>query len=141
MLKPDAIQRRLVGEIISRLERKGLKLVGIKMVWMSRQKAEELYAMHIGKPFFDALVTFVTSSPVIVMAWEGENAIAAIRQLIGTTNPIEADVGSIRGDFGLSTTLNLIHGADSKQSAIREIELFFSEDELFSHDLCDDAWI
>lgn len=141
MLKPDAIQRRLVGEIISRFERKGLKLVGIKMVWMTRSKAEELYAVHTGKPFFDALITFVTSSPVIVMVWEGENAVAAVRQLIGATKSIEADVGTVRGDLGLSATLNLIHGADSLQSAKREISLFFSEGEIFSYELCDEAWI
>lgn len=141
MLKPDAIQRRLVGEIISRFERRGLKLVGMKMVWMSCDRAEELYAMHSGKPFFDALIAFVTSSPVIVMVWEGENAVAAVRQLIGATKPSEADVGSVRGDFGLSVTLNLIHGADSPQSAEREMSLFFSEEEVFNYEMCDETWI
>lgn len=141
MIKPDAIQRRLVGEIISRLERKGLKLIGLKMIWMSRQEAEELYSPHRGKSFFDALIEFVTSLPVIVMVWEGENAIAVVRQLIGVTNPLDADTGTIRGNFGLDVRKNLIHGADSVQSSLREMSIFFSEGELFNYELCDEAWI
>jgi len=131
MLKPDALQRRLVGEIISRFERKGLKLVGMKMIMMGRRQAEELYEAHKGKDFFEPLINFVTSHPVIVMVWEGENAVAAVRQLVGATNPIDAATGSIRGDFGLNTTMNLIHAADSVESSVREMNIFFSSDELF----------
>lgn len=141
MVKPDGVQRRLVGEIISRLERKGLKLVGLKMLWLTKGKAEELYEMHKGKSFFDELIRFVTQLPVVVMVWDGENAIALVRTMMGALEPTEAMPGSIRGDFACTKTMNLIHGADTKENAEREIALFFSPDELFEYWRCDEEWV
>ncbi len=141
MIKPDGVQRGLVGEIIRRLEQKGLKLVGLKMLWMDRGLAERHYEMHKGKPFFDQLIRFVTSSPVIAMVWEGENAIALVRTMMGALEPTEATPGSIRGDFACTKTMNLIHGADSPENAAREIALFFRPDELFDYCRCDEEWV
>lgn len=141
MVKPDGVQRGLVGEIIARLERKGLKLVGLKMVWLSREKAEDLYAVHQGKNFFEELIRFVTGGPVVVMAWEGKNAVALVRTLMGALEPTEALPGSIRGDFACTKTMNLIHGADSPENADRELRLFFSPEELFDYCRCDEIWV
>ncbi|MFN4180219.1 MAG: nucleoside-diphosphate kinase [Armatimonadota bacterium] len=141
MVKPDGVQRGLVGEIIGRLERKGLKLVGLKMIWLSRELAERHYEMHKGKSFFDDLINFITSGPVVAMVWEGENAIALVRTMMGALEPTEATPGSIRGDFACTKTMNLIHGADSQENAEREIKLFFSDDEIFSYRRCDEEWI
>ncbi len=140
MIKPDGVQRGLVGEIISRLERKGLKLVGLKMLWVSRELAERHYEMHRGKAFFDELIAFITSGPVVAMVWEGENAIALVRTMMGALEPTEATPGSIRGDFACTKTMNLIHGADSPENAEREIRLFFREDELCDYRRCDESW-
>ncbi|HID06940.1 MAG TPA: nucleoside-diphosphate kinase [Armatimonadetes bacterium] len=140
MIKPDGIQRALVGEVISRLERKGLKLVGMKMLWLSREIAEEHYAVHRGKSFFEDLINFVTAGPVVAMVWEGENAIALVRNIMGALEPTEATPGSIRGDFALTKTMNIIHGADSPEMAEREIKLFFDENELFDYERCDERW-
>lgn len=140
MIKPDGVQRALVGEVISRLERKGLKLVGMKMLWLSREMAEEHYAAHRGKAFFEALINFVTAAPVVAMVWEGENAIALVRHIMGALEPTEATPGSIRGDFALTKTMNIIHGADSPETAEREIKLFFDESELFDYERCDEQW-
>jgi len=127
MVKPDGVQRGLVGEIVSKFERKGFKLVAAKFMEVSRPLAEEHYAEHKERPFFGSLVEFITSSPVFAMVWEGENCIATARQMMGKTNPSEALSGTIRGDFGLSIGMNIVHGSDSPESAKREIALWFPE--------------
>jgi len=125
LIKPDAFARGLTGEIIARFERKGLRLAAIGHLTMTRELAEQHYAEHAGKPFFDELVEFITSAPLVSLVLEGEHAIAAARQTIGATNPIEASPGSIRGDYALETGQNMVHGSDSPESAEREISLFF----------------
>lgn len=129
-LKPESVMRGLIGEIISRFERKGLILVAAKLIQMSAQQAEKLYEMHKGKPFFKELVSHVTSGPVFVMIWEGPNAIMVVRNLVGATNPVNAVPGSIRGDYALTVTPNAIHAADSKENATRELSIFFSPSEI-----------
>jgi nucleoside-diphosphate kinase len=141
MLKPDTIQRRLVGEIIARLEKKGLKIVGMKMINMTRKQAEKLYAMHLGKPFYEQLVNFVLSGPVIVMVIEGFHAIEVLRKMMGKTFGYEADAGTIRGDFCISKQLNIIHGSDSKPTADYEIPIFFTPKELISYQITQDKWL
>jgi len=141
LLKPDAVQRRLVGRIISRLEEKGLRIVAMKMLRVSRELAEKHYAEHREKPFYPELVSFITSAPVVAMVVEGPKAVETVRRMMGKTNPLEAEPGSIRGDFGLSVTMNLIHGSDSQASAAREIALFFREDEILSYSTADSAWV
>lgn len=141
IVKPDAVQRGLTGEIIKRFEQRGLKIVGMKLIHMSRQLAETHYAEHEGKPFYEGLVSYITSAPVVVMVLEGKNAIAAARQTIGKTKPVEAEVGTIRGDLGLEVGRNLVHGSDSVESGAREVANFFSEDELVSWDRANDTWI
>ena len=130
LIKPDAVQRGLVGEIISRLERKGLKIVALKMLQMDEALAKRHYAIHEGKPFFSSLVDFIASGLVVAAVVEGSNAVEAVRRLMGETDPLKAAAGTIRGDFGLDITQNLIHGSDSEESAKKEIELFFSGQEL-----------
>lgn len=130
MLKPDTVERQLTGELIRRIEAKNLKIVAMKMMRIERQLAETHYGEHRGKPFFRELVEFVTSKPVIAMIVEGPNAISVVRTLMGATNPFNAAPGTIRGDFGLDLTKNLIHGSDSAESAQREIALFFEENEI-----------
>ena len=125
LVKPDAFARRLTGEIIARFERKGLHLAELKRLTLDEDTARRHYAEHAGKPFFDGLVSFITSGPIVAMVLEGPNAIEASRQLIGSTNGIEAAPGSIRGDFALEVRRNLVHGSDSPESAAREIALFF----------------
>lgn len=127
LVKPDAFARNLSGEIIARFERKGLKLVALKLETLSRETAERHYAEHVGKSFFGELVDFITSGPLVAMVLEGNDAVKASRQLIGSTNPLEAAPGSIRGDFGTETTKNMVHGSDSPESAAREIGIFFPE--------------
>ena len=129
-LKPSAVIRGLMGEIISRIERKGLKITAMKLLKLSREKAEELYEMHKEKAFFQELVSHVTSGPVLAMVIEGPNAIAVMRNLIGKTNPLEASPGTIRGDYALNVTKNVIHASDSPENAEREIKIFFKEEEL-----------
>ena len=141
MLKPDAIQRSLAGEIISRLEKRGLKLVALKMLLIDRGLAEQHYGEHKGKPFFDDLVYFITSGPVIAMIWEGKQAVQVVRKMMGSTDPQEAMPGTIRGDYGLFTGNNIIHGSDSPESARREISLFFSEDEIIVYHKESDKWL
>lgn len=141
LLKPDAVQRRLIGRIISRIEEKGLKIVGLKMIRVSRELAEKHYAEHREKPFYPELVSFITSAPVVAMVVEGPKAVETVRKMMGKTNPLEAEPGTIRGDFGLSVTMNLIHGSDSQASAAREIALFFREDEILSYTIADSAWL
>jgi nucleoside-diphosphate kinase len=125
LVKPDAFSRRLTGEIIARFERKGLRLVALKQMRMQRELAEKHYAEHKGKPFYEELVTFITSGPLVAMVLQGEKAVEAARQVIGATNPIQAAPGSIRGDFATEVGKNLVHGSDSLQAAAREVQLFF----------------
>jgi nucleoside-diphosphate kinase len=127
LVKPDAFARRLTGEIVARLERKGLTLVAMRLMTMSRELAERHYAEHADRPFFGELVDFITSGPIVAMVLEGADAVAAARQVIGATNPLEASPGSIRGDFAIQLGENLVHGSDSAESAARERALFFPE--------------
>jgi len=139
LLKPDAVQRGLVGPILGRFEHRGLKVVGLKMVKVSRQLAETYYLEHRGKPFFEGLVEYVTADPVVAMVLEGDNAVAVVRKMMGKTNSAEAESGTIRGDFGLQIGRNLIHGSDSLESSKREISLFFRPEELLSYTRIDEA--
>ena len=141
MLKPDAIQRNLSGEIIARLEKRGLKPVALKMLQISRELAEQHYAEHVGKPFFQSLVDFITSGPVIAMIWEGQNAVQLVRRMMGSTDPQIADPGTIRGDFALFMGNNVIHGSDSPDSAEREMALFFKAEEIISYAKDQESWI
>ncbi|MXX53430.1 MAG: nucleoside-diphosphate kinase [Dehalococcoidia bacterium] len=141
LLKPDAVQRGLCGEIIARLERTGLKIVGMKLMQVSEELANRHYGEHVGKPFFGGLVGFITSGPIVAMAFEGNNAVSIVRKTMGATNPADSPPGSIRGDFGVDIGRNLVHGSDSPESAVRELGLFFSEDELLSYGRATDSWI
>jgi nucleoside-diphosphate kinase len=134
LLKPDAVQRGLVGAIISRLEGKGLKIIAMKMMQVDEALARELYAVHQGKPFFQGLIDFITSSPVIAVVFEGQGTIEVVRRTMGETNPAQAAPGTIRGDFASDIGRNLIHGSDSAESAEREISLFFLPEELLSYE-------
>ncbi|MFM7389450.1 MAG: nucleoside-diphosphate kinase [Vampirovibrionales bacterium] len=129
-MKPDAVQRGIIGEILSRFERKGLKLCGLKMMQVSKELAETHYVEHVGKPFFEDLVGFITAGPIVAMVWEGENAVEICRKIIGKTSPMEADPGTIRFDFAQISQRNVVHGSDSVTSAEREIGLFFDQDEV-----------
>jgi nucleoside-diphosphate kinase len=130
IVKPDAVQRGLTGEIIRRFEQRGLRIIGLKLIHMSRELAEKHYEIHKERPFFGALVAYITSAPVVVMALEGTNAIAAARQTIGATRPHEAAAGSIRGDFALEVGRNLVHGSDSVENGLAEVANFFRDEEL-----------
>ena len=141
MVKPDGVQRKCIGEVISRLERKGLKPVAIKMMQIEKELAARHYGEHQGKPFYESLIAFITSGPVVAMIWEGDSAVAAARTLIGATNPQEAAPGTIRGDLALFTGNNLIHGSDSPESARREIGLFFAGTEICSYRDSSAGWI
>ncbi|PKR85909.1 nucleoside-diphosphate kinase [Heyndrickxia camelliae] len=141
MVKPDGVQRQLIGEIISRFERKGFHLVGAKLMKVSTELAEKHYGEHKERPFFGELVQFITSSPVFAMVWEGENVIATARQMMGSTNPKDALPGTIRGDFGVTVSKNVIHGSDSPESAEREIGLFFKQEELVEYTKLINDWI
>ena len=132
-LKPGAVIRGLMGEIITRIERKGLKITAMKLLRLNKEKAEELYEMHRGKTFFQELVAHVTSGPVLAMVVEGPNAITVMRNLIGKTNPLEAGPGTIRGDYALNVTKNVIHASDSPENAEREIKIFFKEEEIVDY--------
>ncbi|HEY4825518.1 MAG TPA: nucleoside-diphosphate kinase [Solirubrobacteraceae bacterium] len=127
LIKPDAFARNLSGEIIARFERKGLRLVAMNLTTMSRDLAAQHYAEHEGKGFYEELVTFITSGPLVAMVLEGEQAVVAARQVIGATNPVEATTGSIRGDYAISVGQNMVHGSDSPESAAREVALFFGD--------------
>ena len=130
LVKPDGVQRGLVGEVVRRFEQRGLQLVALKMVRISRQLADEYYAEHRGKPFFEGLVEYVTSGPTVAMVWEGESAVAIVRRTMGATDPAKAEAGTIRKDFGDSVGENTVHGSDSLASAQREISLFFDKSEI-----------
>lgn len=127
LVKPDAFARNLTGEIIARFERKGLRLVALSLSTMTQVLAERHYAEHAGKPFFEELVTFITSGPLVAMVLEGDQAVEAARQVIGATNPLHASTGSIRGDYAIAVGQNMVHGSDSVQSATREVALFFPD--------------
>ena len=127
LVKPDAFARNLTGEIIARFERKGLRLVALKLTTMSQELAAQHYAEHEGKPFYDELVSFITSAPLVAMVLEGEAAIEAARQVIGATNPLQATTGSIRGDYAIALGQNMVHGSDATESAAREVALFFPD--------------
>jgi len=133
LIKPDAIERGLAGTIISRLEEVGLKLVAVKMLHLDKALAQRLYAIHKDKPFFDSLVNYITSAPIIAIIFEGKEAVEVIRKMMGATDPAKAEAGTIRGDFGLDIEHNTIHGSDSIETATEEIKLFFGEDEIFSY--------
>jgi nucleoside-diphosphate kinase len=141
LIKPDAIQRGLAGEIISRLEKKGLKIVAMKMLHMDKNLAQRHYAIHKGKAFFDDLVNFITSSPVIAIVFQGKNAVEVIRRMMGETDPAKAQSGTVRGDLGIDIGHNLVHGSDSLENASQEIDLFFSAEEIFNYDRELDKWI
>jgi nucleoside-diphosphate kinase len=141
LVKPDGMARGLVGEIVGRFEKKGLKLAGLKMVHMDEAMANKHYAAHIGKPFFKGLVEYITALPIVAMVWEGPNAITNVRQAMGATDPSKAAPGTIRGDFALDISNNLVHGSDGPESAAKEIALFFSDDELFTWDRPQEKYI
>lgn len=141
MVKPDGVQRGLIGEILSRFERKGLQLVAAKLLQITPELAEKHYAEHVGKPFYPPLVDFITSGPVFAMVWQGDNAIALARALIGKTDAIDAAPGTIRSDYAVHTNFNLIHGSDSPESAKREIGIFFSDHELVQYVQTIQRWI
>lgn len=141
MIKPDGVQRNLVGEIIQRFETKGFTLVGLKMMQVSKELAEKHYAVHKERPFFRSLVDFITSSPVVAMVWQGEGVIASARKIIGATNPLNAEPGTIRGDFGISVGRNLIHGSDGPDTAKDEVSLWFSDAELANWTSAITPWV
>ena len=141
MIKPDGVQRHLTGEIMHRFERKGFTLVGLKMMQVSRELAEKHYGVHKERPFFNSLIEFITSAPVIAMVWEGENVVSAARNIIGATNPTTAAPGSIRGDFGVSIGRNLIHGSDAIETAQTEIALWFTSEELLNWKPVRHSWL
>ena len=141
LVKPDGVQRGLIGEVIARLERRGLKLIGAKFMWVSKELAETHYAIHKGKPFYEPLIQYITSAPVMAMVWEGPQAIVAIRQTMGATRPTEAAPGSIRHDFALEVGRNLTHASDSVENGKKEVALWFTEDELVSWTRDSDKWI
>jgi len=140
-VKPDGIQRGLIGEVISRFEQRGLKIVGIKFLQMTRELAEKHYAEHKGKPFFESLVNFIISGPIVAMAWEGNNAIQLVRNTLGATNPSAAAPGTIRGDLAVDMGRNIVHASDGPESAIRELGIFFTEKELLPWTRSTEPWI
>ncbi len=141
LVKPDGVQRGLIGEIVGRFERRGLKMVGMKFIQMSRQLAEAHYGVHKERPFYNSLVEYITSGPVVAMVWEGNDAIAAARSTMGATNPVAAAPGTIRGDFGMEIGRNLVHGSDSPENAVKEVNLFFTVEELVDWQRNSDNWI
>jgi len=143
MVKPDAVQRGLIGQIISRFEDRGLKLVGAKFMQIDEELAREHYAEHEDEPFFEDLVGFITAGPVMAMVWQGKDVTRQVRNMMGATDPAEADIGTIRGDFGLDLSRNVIHGSDHEDPGAneREIELFFDDDELTDWEQIDEDWL
>jgi nucleoside-diphosphate kinase len=141
IVKPDGVQRGLVGQVLGRFEARGFKLAGLKMMQISRQLAERHYAEHQGKPFYEGLVAFITSAPAVVGVVEGPGVVAVVRAMMGATNPANADAGTIRGDFAVTMSYNVIHGSDSLASAEREIALFFDPSELLDYRRASDTWV
>ncbi len=141
IIKPDAVQRALVGEIISRLEKRGLKLVASKFIQVDKELAEKHYAIHVGKPFYNGLVKYICMTPVLAMIWEGENAVAAVRQTMGSTNPLDAAPGSVRHDLACKISRNLTHASDSVETAKKEITLWFEPSEIHLWQRDSEEWI
>ena len=141
MVKPDGVNRRLCGEVIRRYEAKGLKLIALKMQILSKKLAKEHYAEHVDKPFFEELVEFITSGPTVQMVWEGKSAVDVVRKMNGVTNSREADLGTIRGDFGLTRQNNIVHASDSTETSKREIALYFDKKELLEYATADEPWL
>jgi len=141
IIKPDAVQRGLIGEIVSRFEKRGIKIIAMKMVKVSRELAEKHYGIHRGKPFFEPTVEYITSSPVVAMVLEGINAIDMVRKMMGKTNPQDAEPGTIRGDYGQFIGRNIVHGSDSKETAEFEINLWFDKKEICEYTRIDEEWL
>lgn len=141
LLKPDAVQRGLIGKIIGRLENKGLKIVGTKMILMDINLAKIHYSAHVDKPFFAGMADFMTSSPLLALALEGNNAVEVLRNIMGATDPQNADLGTIRADFAMSIGRNLVHGSDSAESAEKELGIFFKENEIFNYERDQEKWV
>ncbi len=141
LVKPDGVQRGLVGEVVARLERKGLKIVALKMIQMDKALAKRHYGVHEGKPFFEGLVKFITSGPIVAAVLEGPGAVAAARSIMGATDPIKATPGTVRGDLAMSIGMNVVHGSDAPETAAKEISLFFTEKEIISYKRVDEPWV
>lgn len=141
IVKPDAVQRGLIGEVLRRLETRGLKMVGLKLMAVSQELARKHYAVHTGKSFFEPLISYITSAPVVVAVFEGKDAVAAVRSTVGATNPVQAAPGTIRGDLGMEIGRNLVHASDSAETARSEVALWFKEDELAPWGRDTDRWI
>jgi nucleoside-diphosphate kinase len=141
MIKPDGVQRGLIGKIITRIENAGLKITAIKMIHVSRQQAEKHYEIHKGKKFYDGLIKYITSEPVVAMIIEGKNAVKHTRKLVGATDPASANPGSIRGDLALEIGRNIIHAADSQENAVKELRIYFTEDEVVEYSRIDETWL
>jgi len=141
LIKPDGVNRALIGKVIEKLESTGLKITGMKLILINKDLASKHYEEHKDKPFFSSLVNFITSSPVVALALNGENAIQKTRTMMGSTNPLESSPGTIRGDFGLSLEKNVIHGSANENDALREIKLYFSEEEIINYDRSVDNWV
>jgi len=141
IIKPDGIQRHLTGEIISRFEKKGLKLIAARFMKISEELARKHYAVHEGKPFFEKVVKYISSSPALVMVWEADSVISIVRKMLGATFGYDAEAGTIRGDLGVSRGYNLVHGSDSRESAEYEIGLYFNEDDIVDYKFADEDWL
>ena len=141
MIKPDGMQRGLAGEVISRIEKVGFKIIAMKLIKVSMKQAEEQYAIHKGKPFYEGLLQYITSEPVIAMVVEGKDAVQVTRKIVGATNPVDAEPGSIRGDYALEIGRNIIHAGDSSENAIIEYKIYFEEEELLNYSRIDEDWL
>ena len=141
MVKPDGVQRGLIGEVISRIEKVGLKIIAMKMIKVTMEQAEKHYAIHVGKPFYNGLLEYITCGPVIAMVVEGKDAVKITRKLVGATNPAEAEPGSIRGDYALEIGRNIIHAGDSPENAITEYSIYFTEEEMTTYKKIDEEWL
>lgn len=141
MVKPDGVQRRLIGKVLQRIEESGLKVVAMKFLKVSKEMAERHYEIHKGKPFYEGLIKYITSGPVVAMVIEGENAIENIRKMVGSTDPKNAQPGTIRGDYAQHIGRNIIHASDGKETAEKEINLWFSNDEIVDYEMNDEKWI
>ena len=141
IVKPDAVQRGLIGDVLTRLEKRGLKLVGMKMIAVGQELARRHYAVHTGKPFFESLIAYITSAPVVVAVFEGNSAVAAVRSTVGATNPVQATPGTIRGDLAMEIGRNLVHASDSPETALDEVALWFKEGELVDWGRDTDRWV
>ncbi|MHA1220540.1 MAG: nucleoside-diphosphate kinase [Candidatus Heimdallarchaeota archaeon] len=141
MVKPDGVKRRLIGEVVSRLEKAGLRIVAMKMLQLTKKMAEQHYAVHKDKPFYAGLIKFISSGPVVAMIVEGENAVKRVRKIAGATKPMDAEVGTIRGDFGMVIGRNIVHAGDSPENAKIEYAIYFKENEIVSNEMLDEDWI